>query len=133
MGQFSLDLSRAVAKAKGRTELVVKRTVLELFSKVIYKSAVDTGRFKGAWVSSQGSYSATPPTTLDKSGSATVGRMRAAVMAMPLNGSTIYLTNAVPYSLILEYGRANGQPGSMQMPQGVVRITLAELTAHYGT
>lgn len=126
MGQFSLDLSRLVEKAKGRTELVVKKVMLEAFERVVMKSPVDTGRFRANWVASIGEYSRVVSESTDQDGSKTTGDINAAVSAMQLRGQTIYLTNSLPYATRLEYGY------SKQAPIGMVRTTLAEITAHYG-
>lgn len=183
MGQFSLDLSRLVEKAKGRTDTVVKTVMLEAFSKVVMKSPVGNpslwaanataveyndavtqynhelrqdpanltkngrlkrglkshdsmamsagkdyvgGRFRANWTAAQGSYDRTTTTDIDPKGSATIGRIAAAIRSMKLDGKTIYLTNSLSYSIKLEHG------WSKQSPQGVVKLTLAEISAIYG-
>ena len=123
---FSLDLSRAIKKAKGKQELVVKKVMLEAFSKVVMKSPVLSGRFKGNWQASIGTYSKTPIETIDRDGSATISKIKSSIASMSLNGQTIYLCNALPYAVRLERG------WSKQAPMGMVRLTLAEITAHYG-
>ena len=127
MGQFSLDLSRLVAKAKGRTDTVVKKVMLEAFSKVVQKSPVDSGRLRANWTASIGNYSKTPTASLDLSGSATIGKIAADVAVMNIGGQTIFLTNALPYAHRIEY-----EGWSKQAPAGMVRTTLAEVSAHYG-
>jgi hypothetical protein len=42
-------------------------------------------------------------------------------------GDVVFITNGLPYITVLEYGRADGKPGSTQNPAGMVRVTLAEL------
>ena len=137
MGQFSLDLSRAVAKAKGNTSLAVKRVMLETFTRCIAKSPVDTGRFRANWTASIGSYSTGTTDALDKRRvgdrkGPTIDAMAYMVDGVQLGDYKVFLVNNLPYSHVLEYGRASGKPGSLQAPQGIVRITLAEVVAKYG-
>ena len=124
---FSIDLSRAIKKAKGKQELVVKQVINETFEKVVMKSPVDVGRFRANWIASSGSYSRTPTDAIDKSGDATISKIRQAVLSMDIS-QRCYLTNALPYAVRLEHGWSK-----IQAPQGVVKVTLAEVTAHYGT
>ena len=123
---FSLDLSRAIKKAKGKQELVVKKVMIEAFSKVVKKSPVDTGRFRGAWIASVGSYSRSPGDAVDKSGDSTIRKIKQDVLGMDIS-QRCYLVNALPYAIRIENGWSH-----TQAPQGVVKLTLAEITAHYG-
>lgn len=132
MGQFSIDLSRLVEKAKGKQEVAVKKVMLELFSKVIYKSPVRSGRFRANWTIGNGNANRTTSMAEDKAGAGTIGKIAADISAINLAGQSIWLTNSLPYSLILENGRGNGKPGSLQAPQGMVKITLMEISAKYG-
>lgn len=134
---FTLDLSRAVEKTKGKTELMVKKVMLELFSNVISKSPVDSGRFRANWIVGYGSANVTINDDLDKrqvgdKTGPTIGRMDKEIKSSSIGGQSIFLTNSLPYSLVLENGRANGKPGSLQAPNGMVRISLIEISAHYG-
>ena len=123
---FSLDLSRAIKKAKGKQELVVKKVMIEAFSKVVKKSPVDTGRFRGAWIASVGSYSRSPGDAVDKSGDSTIRKIKQDVLGMDIS-QRCYLVNALPYAIRIENGWSH-----TQAPQGVVKLTLAEITAKYG-
>lgn len=131
-GKFSLDLSRLVQKANGQVETAVRKVMLDAFKACISKSPVDTGRFRGAWVANLGAIGTAPADRLDKREvgdrtGKTIDAMSHEISAMRLNGDvTMYLTNSLPYSLALEYG------SSQQAPAGMVRTTLAEITARYG-
>lgn len=129
---FSLDLSKAIKRAKGKQETVIKKVMLETFSKVVMKSPVLTGRFRSNWIASKGSYGRSAIESFDTEGSATISKIAGSISAMSLDGQKVYLVNSLPYAHVLEYGRANGKHGSLQAPNGMVRITLAEITAHYG-
>lgn len=123
---FALDLSRLVEKAKGQTEVVVKRVMLETFSKVVMKSPVLSGRFRNNWVIGNASANLATTTEVDKAGAGTIGRIAKDISAVDLTGQSIWLTNSLPYSLKLERGH------SKQSPQGMVRLSLIEITSKYG-
>lgn len=135
-GQFALDLRRAIEAAKGQQEVAIKKIVIDFFSDVIAKSPVDTGRFRGNWqcgINSRptGTVSDVDKTPAGSAGGNTVTQM--AVKVLTANGvKEFWLVNNLPYAGVLEYGRANGQPGSQQAPAGMVRISLAAFNAKYG-
>jgi hypothetical protein len=117
--KFELDIQRYVDKANGRIDLVVRKISLDLFRRVVMKSPVDTGRFKGNW---QVQIGAVPGGTLkldDKDGTATIARVTAETLKLKA-GEVIYLVNNLEYARALEYGH------SKQAPSGMVRITVAE-------
>jgi hypothetical protein len=118
---FALDVSRLVKKAMGRADVVIRKVALDVTSRVVQKSPVDTGRFRGSWVASVGAPSREVPGTLDKQGAAAVVRMAALAPGVKA-GDTIYLVSNLPYSVRLEYGH------SKQAPAGVVRPTVAEFS-----
>lgn len=117
--QFELDIARFVEKAKGRIDLVVRKISLDLFKRVIMKSPVKEGRFKGNWQCAIGSVPDGVLAVDDKAGTATISKMTAAVAGLHA-GQIIYLVNNLAYARRLEYGH------SQQAPAGVVRITVAE-------
>lgn len=119
LGNFELDIQRFVDRAKGNIDLVIRKIALDLFKRVILKSPVLTGRFKGNWQVAIGSIPAGVLEIDDKSGSATISKMTAAVLGLKA-GQVIYLVNNLEYARPLEYGH------SKQAPAGVVRITVQE-------
>jgi len=116
---FELDIQRYVDAANGKIDLVIRKISLDLFRRVVMKSPVDTGRFKGNWQVQIGSI---PGGTLkldDKAGTATIARVTAETLKLKA-GEVIYLVNNLEYARALEYGH------SKQAPKGMVRITVAE-------
>ena len=67
MTTFALDLSKAIEKAKEQAELIIKKTTIQLFSGVIEKSPVDTGRFRANWNVSFGAFNVTTSEETDPS------------------------------------------------------------------
>ena len=129
---FSIDLSRLVEKTKGKTDIAVKKVMLELFTNVVSKSPVLSGRFRANWEVGYGSPNVTVSDDLDKrqvgdKTGPTIGRMDKEIKTAKLTGQSIFLTNSLPYSIRLENGHSQ-----KQAPSGMVRISLIEITAHYG-
>ena len=118
---FALDLNKAIEKAKDKAELVTRKITLELFSNVILKSPVDTGRFRANWNCSIGSVDKSTSAETDKEGAGSIGRVRAEVTKYTLDGRSIYLANSLPYAERLENGWSD------QAPQGMVRLSIVEI------
>jgi len=112
VGDFAADVAKFETKTLKKMDLAVRKVALELFSKVILRSPVDTGRFRGNWQVSVGSI---PSGTLeldDKSGTATVSKAAAAAAGVKA-GDIIYLANNLPYAMRLEEGYSDQAPGGM--------------------
>lgn len=122
LGNFELQIQRFVDKANGNIDLVVRKVSLDLFKRVIMKSPVKTGRFKGNWQAAIGSMPPGKLETTDKGGAATIARVAAEALKMSA-GLVIYLVNNLPYSRRLEYGH------SKQAPAGMVRLSVQEYGA----
>jgi hypothetical protein len=119
MSNFALDVSKWAEKAKGRMDLVVRKIALDLFRRVILRSPVDTGRFRGNW---QVAIDSIPEGVLeidDKSGAATVAKATAEALNVKA-GDVIYLVNNLPYASRLENG------WSPQAPAGIIGTTVTE-------
>lgn len=131
MGWTGVSPAQWVMKTDQKMDLAVRKIALEMFSRVILKSPVDTGRFRANWQVAVGSV---PDGTLsleDKSGTATVNKATAATAGVK-SGDVIYLVNNLPYAQRLEDGYSGQAPGGMvgltvQQFQQVVRQIGAEL------
>lgn len=106
-------------KALAKIELAHRKIALDAFSRVILRSPVDTGRFRGNWQVSIGSIPDDVIELEDKAGSVVISKVTAKVLELEA-GDTIYLINNLPYARRLEYGWSGQAPG------GMVRITAAE-------
>lgn len=121
MGNFAIDLSRICSKYKGGMRIVVKKITMEAFKRVILRTPVDTGRARANWSVSEGDIGTTYEVeSYDKQGNKTISTATRAVNGWDCHGS-IFLSNNVPYIIPLEYG------GSDQAPNGMVRLTVAEM------
>jgi hypothetical protein len=119
LGNFELDISRFVEKAKGNVDIVIRKVSLDLFKRVIITSPVRTGRFKSNWQVAIGSIPGGVYETFDGRGSATIAKATAATLNAKA-GDIIYLVNNLHYASRLEYGY------SKQAPGGMVRIAVLE-------
>jgi hypothetical protein len=124
---FAADLARFQVKTEKQLKTVIRKITMEAFRGVIEKTPVDTGRLRANWGASIGSANtASYPEKSDKSGSGTIGVAQKVVFDWNCIGS-IFLCNNLPYAGAIEYGHSK-----VKAPAGMVRVTLAEISAHYG-
>ena len=138
MAQWSLDLSKYVDEKKAQIKEVRKAYAFGLYSSIVKKTPVDTGRARGNWNVSIGSP--------DMSVTDKKRKTPKSKKSMPeANGDeSIYISNNLPYITTLEYG---GYPSpvkkgtynkktktyeirseggfSKQAPEGMVGVTVA--------
>lgn len=115
------NLHQWTDKTIAKVETAHRKIALDAFTRVILRSPVDTGRFRGNWQVAIGSV---PTGTLeldDKDGTVVIGKVQAEALNLRA-GDSIYLVNNLPYAIPLEYGH------SSQSPQGMVRLTVQEFT-----
>lgn len=127
--QFQIELDREFAEQMGGVHDAVAWIGLEAIKRVVLKSPVNTGRFRGNWALSIGAIDTTTTETVDPSGGATIARGQAAIAPY---GATegfpmVYIQNNLPYAEPLENGH------SKQAPAGVVGLTVSELSAIWNT
>jgi hypothetical protein len=116
---FGDQIAAFAEKTEDKLSVSVRKISLELFSRVILKTPVDTGRARGNWQVSVGNV---PNGTLeieDKSGSATISAATAAASGLRA-GDVIFLVNNLPYILRLEDGHSG------QAPAGMVALSIQE-------
>ena len=103
MAKFSIDLSKYVANAMGNVDDVVRKAALEIFSKIILSSPVDTGRFRANWVTTTDSPNRSTNEGFDKLGEMAI-EQATVTLATAKAGQVIYLANNLPYAQRLENG-----------------------------
>jgi len=139
---FSLRIKKFVNQVKADRDTVIKKIALDCFSKIIMRSPVDTGRFRGNWQVSIGEMPAgtiliesenkkiasaeddeateeKERSVYDKDGTITVGKAQAEILGLKA-GDVIFLVNNLPYAWQLENGH------SRQSPNGMVELTVIE-------
>lgn len=111
------DLDRFLRDA---TLEATKKIAMEVLSRVVLKSPVDTGRFRGNWTVSLNTPDLSVTDGVDPSGGTTIARGSSVITGMR-EPKVVYVANNLPYAERLENGH------SKQAPAGMVAVTLAEL------
>jgi len=118
-GRFALDVSRFVGKARMTMDDVVKGALYGIGGRVIKTTPMDSGRARGNWVVSMDNYQKTQTGVLDKTGEKSLDRIARQLEAFKAGKTqSVFLTNTLPYIVMLEYG------WSQQAPAGMVRLVL---------
>lgn len=117
-GNFSLQVSEFVEKAKGAIQATEREIIIEIGNSVITMSPVDTGRFRNNWNFSINTPDLSTTEEVDPSGAKATARLVDGAIEFQA-GQTAYITNNLPYAIPLEYGHSD------QAPEGMVRITIA--------
>lgn len=119
MSAWSIPLDRFADKTGIKLETIVRKVTFDLFSKVILRSPVDTGRFRANW---NVAYGAPNLSTSSSVGNGAARSEAAKALTLPVGGVT-YLANGLPYARRLEFG------WSKQAPSGMVRLSAQEFNA----
>lgn len=119
MARWSIPPVRMADLLEHEIEAAARALVLDIFSAIMVRSPVDTGRFRGNWQIDIHTAALNALERLDKSGQATISEETLKLVEWKA-GHLISIRNNVPYSVRLEYGY------SQQAPTGMVRITVAE-------
>lgn len=119
MSGWSIPLDRLAAKAGLKLDTATRKVTLDLFTSVVQKSPVDTGRFKGNWNVSQ----SVPNFTATQAANAARGESEAQKALSFAAGGVVYLSNGLPYARRLEYGYSG------QAPAGMVRLSVREFSS----
>lgn len=112
---WSIPLDQLAQKTGLKLDTVARKVTLDLFTSVVQKSPVDTGRFKANW-----NVGTTPNLSFTASTNAGRGLTEAQKAIGIPAGGVVYLSNGLPYARRLEYG------WSGQAPAGMVRLSVRE-------
>lgn len=139
---FSGDIAKFVQTCNRNTHQVVRETVLEIGKSVVMKTPVGesqatspgddkSGYARGNWSHSIGSPAQRLFECCDKSGSASIARIRESIPA-DAAGKVHYIQNGVPYIMALEEGHSSQAPHGMVATaatefEGIVQKALAGL------
>lgn len=119
MARWSIPPVRFRNLIRDEINKAARAVALEILNRIMVRSPVDTGRFRGNWQIDIGRPAQEWLEKFDKSGQQTIMEEAAKLIEFRL-GQTIHFRNNVPYSVRLEYG------WSQQAPTGMVRVTIAE-------
>lgn len=129
---FSTEIGEWVEATGLKIETAIKKIVIDIFSKVILRTPVDTGRARANWVVGLNgpNQMLASSTEVDKGRVDPTGMARSKAktrMIQWVRGANVettksyFLTNNVVYAIRLEYGWSR-----KQAPSGMVRVTLRE-------
>ena len=129
MGKWTLNLNEYCRKKNVEIKEVRKTYAFALYSSIVRKTPVDTGRARGNWNITVGH-----DDTLPKEN--TVPQFKSVEEVPKVEGDeTIFISNNLPYITKLEYGGYPNPPKkgsgktvngySKQAPEGMVGVTLA--------
>lgn len=130
MAEWSIDMSKYAENTKSKIEKVRRNYAFALYSSIVKKTPVDTGRARGNWNISVGKDDTSVSDKKMKSG------LKYNENSINAKGDeSIFISNNLPYITTLEYG---GYPNpsksktgktvggfSKQAPNGMVGVTLA--------
>ena len=116
---FALQVENWEQRTTEELRTIMRKVALELFTRVIMRSPVDTGRFRGNWQVEIGSPASGVLDRFDVSGSEAISEATSVVERWE-GDTAIFLVNNLPYAMRLEDG------WSGQAAQGMVRVTLQE-------
>ena len=133
-GIFTQQLQEFARKTDARVNLVVKKIILDIGTRLVLRSPVGDakywtvpappgyvgGRFRANWQFGIGNPDLHTDESIDPTGAASIGRINTKVPDEPI-GQIHYITNSLPYAIRLEEGWSR-----RQAPNGMVRLTTLE-------
>lgn len=119
---FSKQVRAFSDKAVIQSTKHLKNVAMEMFTRVVMRSPVDTGRFRSNWMLTINADTEATRDDTDPSGMVAYGAALAAMEAVKL-GDRIVTQNNLPYAERLENG------WSKQAPTGMVALTVQEYPA----
>jgi len=122
IGEWSLPIDEWAKKTEQNVDKARNRLAFYIYSSVVKKTPVDTGRARGNWHISK---DAPDPRVIDRTNKEGSITGEETDKLKNINGDeTIYIQNNLPYINALENG------SSQQAPSGMVRLTMANVE-HY--
>ena len=140
MPKWSLDLQKYAEARKEQIDIIRKKYAFKLYSQIVQRTPVDTGRARGNWNISIG---ADDTSTNDKNIKPKYTNEND--MPKPDGDEAIFISNHLPYIGVLEYGKYPDPPKkgsydkkhkrwvikssggfSKMAPRGMVGVTLAK-------
>ena len=131
------DLEKWARKINANIDDIITATCLDISTKIIQRTPVDTGRLRGNWQATIGAVATSSSLSRDKTGQSTIAK--AATVSEQAPGNIFFLVNNLPYARVAEFGEWGTGPGatdrttrdgfSIQAPYGMVRVTASEFIA----
>lgn len=87
----------------GNLDEIYVNAAFNLVSSITFKSPVETGRYRGAWIATSSKPSTIVPLGVRRS-STVINEAVAKMQTAVTSGTTWYVTNNLPYARVIEYG-----------------------------
>ena len=130
---FEKEIKAFVESAKKNSDLLVRKTVLDIGSRLVLRTPVGDAKYwkskppagysgghaRANWQHSTGKPKVSEVSGIDKAGGVTIANISSGVAGSEV-GIDHYITNSVPYIIPLENGH------SRQAPKGMVALTVLE-------
>jgi hypothetical protein len=120
------DLRGMIEESKGNAEDVVKLAALNLFTKIVNKTPVDTGHLVYNWNLDLNTPDKTERDGVDPNRSKALSTGSKHIENFKLGIKQIWITNNVQYAYDIEYGKSK-----IKAPQGMVRVSIREWDSIY--
>lgn len=124
---FASQLSAFAEKSLVKVDQLHKLIVFHVYRGVVLKTPVDTGFARASWFIGNGVIPTGTASKPGKGGSVPAPNMGAASGVS--SRKITYIVNNAPYIIPLEYGHSD----QARNPDGMMRRTLAEVRATFGT
>jgi hypothetical protein len=134
---FASDIAKFAQKTGQKIDRAIVSACYQISEAIVSITPVDKGTAKGNWIPTVNNPSSAILDIQDKTGNATLAKIRSVTMNAP--GNIYYLVNNLPYIRVLEYGlygtgqgatyKTAGTGYSIQAPQGMVRINVQNFQA----
>lgn len=134
--KFRNEFAKKITKAKNKTELFVKKFIVDLDNAIVSKTPIDKGALHWNWFIGVGTPNTSTEEHTGKSKKGAMDRNKAVINSIDIKGQTIYISNSLEYAHVVEYGRYGTGAGatvkttrdgySIQAPYGMLRISLVE-------
>lgn len=111
---------RAYKKVKEQEEQFLQEVFIEMASRIVERTPVQSGRARGNWNASTNKEDVSTSTFTDPSGQSTIASIKNVAYRSD-SKDDLYLANGLPYIGVLERG------SSTQAPRGMVAITVEEV------
>lgn len=117
------DIDKAINNLRLSMEEKIRGAVSLLGNKIVMSTPVLTGQARGNWILTYNGLSKNKTGVLDKSGEQSLNRLAVELEKFNMDShKSIWLTNTLPYIIMLEYGWSN-----TKAPNGMVRKSLLEI------
>lgn len=121
MDDFERQIEAQIKDAEQKLLMAQREIVLLVYERIVIRSPVDTGLFKGNWQINIGSTPTGVVSIKDKTGRIVISQASAALLNYKLD-DPVFIVNNLPYANRLEQG------WSKQAPYGMVSLTLNEFS-----